>query len=238
MKNKSHNNKIRMMFNRITHRYDLLNRLMSVGQDIRWRKHAINILDNLNNGVVLDLCCGSGDFIYLFDKKYRDNVKIYGIDFSEEMLKKARKRLLTLGVNHIQLCQADALFLPLNDNSVDAVTIGFGIRNIPDRPTALQEISRVLRPGGGLIILEPAFPQNALLRVLFKFYFKIIMPAVGGIISGDYKAYKYLNDSAETFPKQDKFLGLMKEAGFTDAKIYLQTLGTAVIYYGKSSTLD
>jgi demethylmenaquinone methyltransferase/2-methoxy-6-polyprenyl-1,4-benzoquinol methylase len=226
------------MFNRITPRYDLLNRLMSAGQDIRWRKHAINILGDLNYSVVLDLCCGSGDFIFLFDKKYRDNIKIYGIDFSEEMLTKSRKRHLTLGVNHIQLCQADALSLPLNDNSIDAVTIGFGIRNIPDRPAALQEISRVLKPGGGLIILEPAFPQNALLRVLFKFYFKIIMPSMGGIISGDYKAYKYLNDSAETFPKPDKFLGLMKEAGFTNTKIYLLTLGIAVIYHGKLSTLD
>ena len=225
------------MFNRITPRYDLLNRLLSAGQDIRWRKRAVRLLGDLKGGTVLDLCCGSGDFIRLFRKKYGDGIQIYGVDFAEKMLLEANQQITIKSSDQIILCQADALSLPFSDGTVDAVTIGFGIRNIVDRLAALKEITRVLKPGGELAIIEPAFPKNFLIRWPYKFYFKFIMPLIGGIISGDYEAYKYLNDSAEAFPEPEQFVKLMREAGFHDAKALPQTFGTAMIYWGRKDKL-
>jgi demethylmenaquinone methyltransferase/2-methoxy-6-polyprenyl-1,4-benzoquinol methylase len=230
---KNHGRKIQTMFNRISPRYDFLNRLLSGGHDMRWRKQAADLLGDLRHKRALDLCCGSGDFLSIFRRRYGEEINLYGVDFASQMLGLAANRLDRDGQAPLLLCQADALALPFTSGSLDAVTIGFGIRNIQDKPSALREITRVLAPNGRLAIIEPAVPRQALARSLFGFYFKRVMPLVGGAISGDYDAYKYLNDSVVAFPEPDEFLELMKEAGLIDTRAVPRLFGVAMIYYGR-----
>lgn len=230
---KNHGRKVQTMFNRISPRYDFLNGLLSGGRDMRWRRQATNLLGDLRHKRALDLCCGSGDFLSIFLRRYGNDIELYGVDFASQMLGLAAKRL---GHDHRTpplLCQADALALPFGNDSLDAVTIGFGIRNIQDKPSALREIVRVLAPGGRLAIVEPAVPRRALVRWLFGLYFRRIMPLVGGAISGDYGAYKYLNDSVMAFPAPEEFVGLMDVAGFEDTRAIPRLFGVAMIYYGR-----
>ena len=222
------------MFDRISPRYDLLNRILSAGLDIRWRRRAVDLLGDLHGRTVLDLCCGSGDFMAIMHHKYGSDVKLIGIDFARRMLDVAVRRLAAVKSNLI-LCQGDALALPCRDGTVDAVTIGFGIRNIADKAAALSEILRILCPGGRLVIVEPAIPKNRLWRLLFSFYFGAVMPMVGGIISGDRGAYRYLHDSVATFPDPDEFVALMQAAGFARASAIPQTLSTAMIYFAEKA---
>ncbi|MFH1699121.1 MAG: bifunctional demethylmenaquinone methyltransferase/2-methoxy-6-polyprenyl-1,4-benzoquinol methylase UbiE [Candidatus Zixiibacteriota bacterium] len=229
----SHGQNIRTMFNRISPRYNLLNRLLSGFNDMRWRRKAVRLLGDLSGKTALDLCCGTGDFLKILGDSYQENINLIGIDFAGEMLRIAGQRLNLSGSGNLVLCQADALILPCADKSVHAVTIGFGIRNIIEKKDALQEIIRALVPRGRLVIIEPAIPGNKIMAELFKFYFRKIMPVIGGILSGDYKAYKYLDKSVESFPVPDEFCALMKECGFINVQAHRQTFGTAIIYYGE-----
>jgi len=225
--------KIQSMFDRISPRYDLLNRLISGGQDLRWRRRAVDLLGDLTGKTFLDLCCGSGDFISIIHKKFGDPVRSVGIDFSENMLRLAADRFYPNKRNTVLLCRADAQYIPLPDNSVAAVTIGFGIRNVEDRLKALKEIARVLQPGGKLAMIEPARPANPIIRFGFSIYFKYISPLIGGLLSGDRTAYTYLYKSFVAFPPQEEFLDLMARAGFSENRALPQNFGTAMIYIGK-----
>jgi len=233
MMEKNHGKKIQTMFNRISPRYDFLNRLLSGGNDMRWRRQATALLGDLRHKRALDLCCGSGDFLTIFRRQYGDDIDLYGIDFAAQMLDLAAKRFGRDNSAPLLLCQADALVLPFRDATVDAVTIGFGIRNIQDKPSALREIVRILVPGGRLAIIEPAIPPKKLVRWLFEFYFKRIMPLIGGAVSGDYRAYKYLNDSVMAFPEPAEFVDLMEQAGLSETQAMPRLFGTAMIYYGQ-----
>lgn len=224
---------VRRMFDRISPRYDLLNRLMSAGQDMRWRRKAIRLLGNLTGKTVLDLCCGTGDFIHLLGRQYGKTVQVCGIDFSEHMLRRAGTRLAGDHSPTMVLCQGDALQIPLRDESVEAVTIGFGIRNIVDKTRAFEEIRRVLKPRAKLIIIEPTLPGNLALRAGFTIYFRYIMPFIGGLISGDREAYKYLHDTVADFPCPDDFTLTIQQSGFVNVRCLLQALSTAAIYYGE-----
>lgn len=225
--------KIKGMFDRISPRYDLLNRLISFGLDMSWRKTAVEMIGNVENETVLDLCCGTGDFISVFHKRYQDMVKIIALDFSTGMLTAARARFPQRVYPRLLLGRADAMRLPCRDESMSAVTIGFGIRNVADRQMALREIYRVLKPAGRLVMIEPAQPPGIIMGPLFSFYFKQISPFICGLIGGDRKAYKYLNDSFVAFPKPEQFLEMMQSAGFEKTKAAPQTFGTAMIYYGE-----
>lgn len=200
---------------------------------MRWRRKAVELLGDLSGKTALDLCCGTGDFLEILRKKYRANINLIGVDFAGEMLRIAGKRLNLSDSDNLILYQGDALKLPCSDNSIHAVTIGFGIRNIIEKKEALDEIIRALAPGRRLVIIEPAIPENKIIAGLFKFYFRKIMPIIGGILSGDYKAYKYLDKSVESFPVPEEFCALMKVCGFSNVRAYPQTFGTAMIYFGE-----
>ena len=234
MTDKRHSQKIQAMFNRISPRYDLLNRLLSGGQDMRWRHKAVALLGDMSGKTALDLCCGTGDFLQIFHEKYGNDITLYGADFAMQMLEMAGKRHGYANDPCLTLCQADAMFLPFDNDSIDAVTIGFGIRNVSDRLMSLKEILRILRPSGRLVIIEPSIPKNPLIGIPFSLYFKHIMPFIGGIISGDRAAYKYLDSSVTTFPSPQGFVGLMQEAGFAKALTYPQLFGMAQIYFGET----
>jgi demethylmenaquinone methyltransferase/2-methoxy-6-polyprenyl-1,4-benzoquinol methylase len=221
------------MFDRIAHRYDLLNRTLSMGQDVVWRNRVARYLPEFSNQHVLDLATGTGDqLISIFEKS--DRVKSgVGIDMAEKMLELGRPKLSKRDLDRaIQLQTGNAAEIPFPEDTFHAVTISFGIRNVSDVPKSMREMRRVLKPGGRALILEFSLPGNKILRRLYLFYFRHILPRIGGLISGDSYAYRYLNETVESFPYGEVFCRLLREAGFTDVKMTPLTFGIAMIYQG------
>ena len=213
------------LFDRIATTYDTVNRILSFGIDSLWRRRVVH---RLPQGNVLDLACGTGELALAIARK--EGVRVTGLDLSEGMLEVARRR--TEGQS-ITLIHGDAQQLPLPDGSFDATTIAFGIRNVPDVSAALAEMHRVLRPGGRTFILEFSLPANRFIRALHCFYLRHVLPRVGGWISGDREAYRYLNTTIEAFPYGEDFLDLVREAGFSDCTVTPLTMGIATLYEGR-----
>ena len=207
--------RIREMFSNISPRYDLLNYILSFGQDRRWRRIAIRMLD-LNPGEVLvDVACGTGDVALTAARRRPDLAAIYALDFSEPMLRilPEKVRRSKTKVPFIPVV-ADAVALPLADDCADALTIAFGIRNVVDVPRALNEMRRVLRPDGRLMILEFAEPKGRIFGPLFRWYFSRVLPRLGGLVSGNRAAYDYLPRSVGEFYTPEAMTDLIRAAGF------------------------
>ena len=221
------------MFDRIAHRYDLLNRLLSAGQDVVWRKKVGKFLPKKDKLHVLDVATGTADLLIYMRDTNPAVASGVGIDMAEQMLAIGREKLAKKGLDkQFTLRSGNAEAIPFSDNQFDAATISFGIRNVSDVPKALREMQRVLKPGGRALILEFSLPNNKLLRGLYLFYFRNILPKIGGLISGDFYAYKYLNNTVETFPYGKDFCKLMEDAGFKNVQMHPLTFGIATIYYG------
>jgi len=221
------------MFDRIARRYDLLNRLLSFGQDILWRRKLAKILDRNKSAEILDLATGTADMLLSSQRHNRAMRLGVGIDMAGEMLSVARRKVVQLNLSdRIKLVRADATSLPIADDSFDAATIAFGIRNVVDVHNALKEMRRVLKTCGKALIFECALPPNPLLRRIFHIYLHSIIPFVGGIVSGNKRAYRYFNETVETFSYGEEFVRLMKEAGFNEVKMHRLTFGVAIIYEG------
>jgi demethylmenaquinone methyltransferase/2-methoxy-6-polyprenyl-1,4-benzoquinol methylase len=221
------------MFDRIAPRYDFLNRLLTLGLDVAWRKHMADFLPAHDTVELLDIATGTGDQIFHILERDQRVTRAVGVDLAEKMLDIGREKVKQRGLDQVITLQtADALKLPFPDGSFDAVTISFGIRNVVDVPAALREMRRILRPGGRALILECSKPASPILRAGYTFYMRYIMPAIGAIISGDGQAYRYLNRTVETFPYGDAFCALMRDAGFANVKANPQTLSVATIYQG------
>ena len=220
------------MFNRIAKTYDPVNRLLSFGLDTRWRKKVGSLLPPKQPMQLLDLATGTGDQVLSLCAQYPQKItSAVGMDLSEGMLEVGRKKVLQRKMEHcISLQQGDACKLPLEDSSFDAVTISFGIRNVPDVPKALKEMHRILRPEGKALILEFAIPRNPMVRFGHLFYLRHVLPTVGGLVSGDKPAYRYLNTTIESFPYGNDFAQLMKEAGFKTVRVHSLTFGIANLY--------
>ena len=221
------------MFDRIAHRYDLLNRLLSFGQDVVWRNKLAKHLKNKPDQQILDLATGTADVLLSIYKKSNLINKGIGIDLAEKMLDIGTQKIARHNLeNKLTLEIGDASEIPYPDNSFDVVSIAFGIRNLTDTEKRLREMYRVLGSGGRALILEFSLPENRFFRSLYLFYFRKILPVFGSIISGDSYAYRYLNQTVETFPFGEDFLKLMKSAGFSDVKATPLTFGIATIYQG------
>lgn len=219
------------MFDRIAATYDPVNRLLSFGLDRKWREKVNSLLPKKSDIRLLDLATGTADQILMLCKINSNIGPSIGMDLSEGMLEKGREKVRQQGRDQqIELRTGDAVKLPLEDESFDAVTMSFGIRNVPDVPAALREMLRVLRPGAKTLILEFSLPKNRLVRAGHLFYLRYVLPAVGGIISGDYQAYKYLNTSIEAFPYGDDFCALLTDAGFQKVTHHQVTFGIATVY--------
>lgn len=220
------------MFNRIAHRYDLLNHLLSANRDKRWRRKLVDLLPPGDNLHVLDLATGTGDQLLSAFESGRV-AQGTGLDPAEKMLAIGREKIAARGLSDkLRLTTGIAESLPVADNSMDAITISFGIRNVTDVQMALSEMTRALRPGGRALILEFSLPSNVLIRQLYLFYFRHVLPRLGALISGDASAYRYLNQTVETFPYGDDFLSLMRQAGFAHVEKLPLTFGIATIYRG------
>ena len=224
--------KVTSMFDRIAHRYDLLNRLLSFGQDQRWRARVASHLPDKKGLSILDIATGTGDQILALCKQ-ADIASALGIDLSENMLEIGRAKIKRRNLDKaIRLQTGDAEAIPAEDAGFDALTISFGIRNVSDVARALLEMRRVLKKGGRAIILEFSLPGNRLMRALYLFYFRRVLPRIGGAISGDSDAYRYLNRTVESFPHGEAFCDLMRAAGFKDVAARPLTFGIATIYQG------
>ncbi|MCM2272195.1 MAG: bifunctional demethylmenaquinone methyltransferase/2-methoxy-6-polyprenyl-1,4-benzoquinol methylase UbiE [candidate division Zixibacteria bacterium] len=220
------------MFDRIAHRYDLLNHLLSGNRDVAWRRKMAGMLPERSELDVLDLATGTGDQLITLAKtgKLRSGV---GIDLAEKMLALGREKIVAKQLDRLLTLQTgDAGTIPFTDNLFDAVSITFGIRNVLDVPAAFREMYRVLRPNGRALILEFSLPRNGFVRHGYLFYFRHILPRLGGLISGDSHAYRYLNQTVETFPYGEAFCTLMRESGFTNVQATELTFGIATIYSG------
>lgn len=221
---------IQGMFNAIAHRYDLLNHLLSVGIDVYWRRRALGMVRVSMPRAILDLATGTGDFALA--ARRLDPERIVGADVALAMVRRGVPKVSAGTGAPIRLLGGDAERLPFRDNSFDLVMAAFGVRNFGHIPTGLQEAHRVLRPGGELLILDFTEPSAFGFRQFYRFYFKHVLPLVGGWISGNRQAYAYLPRSVGTFPQGDAFLRLLTEAGFSDNRHKSLTLGISAVYQG------
>ncbi len=220
------------MFDSIAFRYDFLNRFLSAGIDVSWRKKAINQLKGIQPKKVLDVATGTAD-VALMTFKMLQPEKIIGIDISEGMLELGRQKIEKLGLtNSIELYTGDSENIHFEDNSFDAITVAFGVRNFEHLELGLKEMYRVLRPGGKLVVLEFSKPKQAVFKVFYNLYMNHIAPSFGKAFSKNENAYQYLNDSVQAFAEGEAFLNIMKEAGFTGTYLKPLTLGICSIYCG------
>lgn len=223
---------VRRMFDRIAPRYDLLNRVLSFSIDRRWRRQLLKSIDEQlrrQDAVVLDLCCGTGDV--LLEMRDRGRARILGVDFSHPMLSAAKNKL-RIKQAESTLVEADALKLPLGERSLDAIAIAFGFRNLANYRSGLEELRRVLKPGGTLAILEFSHPPNAVFRALYGTYSRFVLPVIGGLISGSREAYTYLPESIGKFPGADTLAAMMRDEGFRMVEYKLLTFGIAALHVG------
>jgi demethylmenaquinone methyltransferase/2-methoxy-6-polyprenyl-1,4-benzoquinol methylase len=220
------------MFNDIAFRYDFLNRFLSVGIDVQWRKKAIKQLAELNPQQVLDVATGTAD-VALMTHKMLKPTKIIGIDISEGMLDFGRKKIAVQGLqDSIELQVGDSENIAFEENSFDAVTVAFGVRNFQDLEKGLKEMLRVLKPGGKLVILEFSKPKQTAFKGVYKLYMNTIAPGFGKMFAKNKEAYQYLNGSIQAFPEGQSLLNIMHEAGFTKTYLKTLTLGICTIYCG------
>ncbi len=224
---------VEQMFDDIAFRYDFLNRFLSVGIDTGWRKKAIKELRLLNPSTVLDVATGTGDVAILTYKMLKPK-KIFGIDISSKMLQIGNEKIARLGIqDHVELLKGDSETISFTDNSFDAVTVAFGVRNFENLEKGLVEIKRVLRSGGKLVILEFTKPTMPFVKNIYNFYLKVIAPKVGTIISKNKDAYKYLNDSVQKFPERENFVTILNKLGYKNTSCKTLSLGICSIYCGE-----
>ena len=230
---------VQQMFDTIASQYDLLNHVLSIGIDRWWWWRAARTFRAIlqrPDAVVLDLCCGTGDMtmaLYKHRPKTRDAAPVLAVDFSHNMLSRGAVKFAS---HNIVPIEADALHLPLADNSVDLVTSAFGFRNLANYEEGLAELFRVLKPGGQIGILDCNQPEGVV-GALYSLYFKKVLPKLGGMLSGERGAYSYLPASVERFPRPVRMKQLITQAGFKDATWSGYTLGTAGLYRGTKPRL-
>lgn len=221
---------IQQMFAEVAPRYDFLNHLLSGSLDRLWRRRAVRALGNSLDKPVLDLCCGTGDQALALARKHRG---IVAADFCIPMLALARSKYASHNGNAPVGLAADALDLPFSDGAFAAVTVSFGLRNIPRLEEALEEIHRVLAAGGSLVVLEFALHTAAPIRSFYQFYFTRILPRIGRLVSPSSSAYQYLPNSVPTFPQRDGLTTRMRTAGFPEASWRNLSGGTVCLYVAR-----
>jgi len=235
--------RVRDMFAAIAPSYDINNRLHSLWQDQRWRRKAVKLAEVKPGDQVVDVACGTGDLTFAFEdvlaRLPADFHNVLGIDFTYAMLPIAARKAQRL---HQDTCASfingDAQSLPLPNESADVVSIAFGIRNVQDPAAAIREFHRILRPGGRVIVLEFSLPTNRLLRGLYNFYFRHVLPRTATLISGDKTgAYKYLPESVNTFIGREQMMQMLESVGFQKVEHFPMTFGVCVCYRGVKSAI-
>lgn len=221
------------MFDNIAYRYDFLNRFLSVGIDVLWRKKAIRQLKKLDPKKILDVATGTAD-VAIMTARILQPVKITGIDISDGMLNVGRKKVEKLGLkNLIELLNGDSETIKFDDNSFDAVTVAFGVRNFQHLEKGLSEIKRVLKPGGKLVVLEFSKPKAMVIKQLYHVYMTVVAPNMGRLFSKNCNAYKYLDESIKKFPEGKNFTSILDNLGYTHTYCKPLSFGICSIYCGE-----
>lgn len=236
--------RVREMFRQIAPRYDTMNHLLSLNIDRRWRRQAVDRLRIESHEPILDICCGTGDLAIAIADRAGGSVQVIGSDFCHAMLEIARdkedERVQSAaggnGRSTIPFFEADSMALPFADDRFQCVTVAFGLRNIADTDQGLREMFRVCRPGGQVMVLEFSQPSLPVLKQLYGFYFRSVLPRVGQLLArNDKSAYSYLPASVSQFPCGEKLVMRMQAVGLNDVKFHPLTLGVATIYVGNKS---
>lgn len=219
------------MFDRISGRYDRLNSLMTAGLHHRWRERAVALAEVRPGGHVLDVATGTGDLALALARAVGPDGSVIGADFADAMLEIARHKELEPGAGSVRFEQANALLLPYVTGEFDAATVGFGVRNFSDLDQGLRELSRVVRPGGKVVILEMTTPRRPPLSTFFKLWFDRVVPVIGRL-AGDSAAYTYLPNSVRRFPGPEALAARMSAAGLTDIRYVLTAGGIIALHVG------
>lgn len=228
-----HPESVRSLFNNIAPTYDVLNHLLSLGRDFYWRRTAVQELKG-RKGWILDIATGTGDVAIEMVYQGNHQRKVFGLDFSGPMIKKAKQKVFQKGLSQtITLSLGDALFLPFRDNTFSASLIAFGLRNIVQKERALSEMIRVVQTGGKVVVLEFTFPRKGLMRRIYPIYFQRVLPRVGGLISGDRGAYAYLPESVFHFASVENYERLLQKAGLEKVRSRSLTGGVASLISGE-----
>ena len=223
------------MFDQIAFRYDFLNRFLSGGIDVSWRKRAIRELKEVNPRMVLDVATGTAD-VAIMTSKYLNPEKIVGIDISEGMLNLGRQKVDKLLLSkQIELLKGDSEAINFPSETFDAITVAFGVRNFENLEKGLAEMYRVLKPGGKVVILEFSKPRKTGFKSIYNLYMNVIAPRAGQWVSKNKDAYKYLNQSVKAFPEGETFLHILQQVGFKNTTLKRLSLGICTIYCGKKT---
>jgi demethylmenaquinone methyltransferase/2-methoxy-6-polyprenyl-1,4-benzoquinol methylase len=224
---------VRGVFDSVASRYDLMNDLMSGGIHRLWKRFTIELCAVRPGQTILDIAGGTGDLAARFSRLVGQDGKVILADINAAMLEVGRDRLIDKGASdNIEVVQADAQYLPFADNSIDCITIAFGLRNVTDKAIALQSMLRVLRPGGRLLVLEFSKPTSPLLGKLYDQYSFQILPAMGRLVAQDADSYRYLAESIRKHPDQETLLGMMEDAGFVESRYHNMTGGIVAVHQG------
>lgn len=230
--NQTKKEQVASMFDSIAFRYDFMNRFLSAGIDVTWRRKALQQLKALKPKYMLDVATGTGDVAIMANKMLNPE-KITGIDISEGMLEFGRKKLLEQGLTaKIELLKGDSETINFNTDTFDAITVAFGVRNFQNLEKGLSEMYRVLKPGGKLVVLEFSRPKLPGVKTLYNLYMKVLAPGIGKMFAKNRKAYKYLNDSVQAFPERKNFIKIMEQCGFKNTYFKPLSLGICCIYCG------
>ncbi|SES80611.1 2-octaprenyl-6-methoxy-1,4-benzoquinone methylase /demethylmenaquinone methyltransferase [Oceanobacillus limi] len=232
MPEQSKEERVHHVFEKIYDKYDSMNSIISFQKHKSWRKDVMERMNVFKDASALDVCCGTGDWSIALAEAVGDNGKIVGLDFSENMLSVAKEKNKELKYEQLEFIHGNAMELPFEDNSFDYVTIGFGLRNVPDYMTVLKEMYRVVKPSGKVVCLETSQPTLFGFRQLYYFYFRFIMPLFGRLFAKSYKEYAWLHESAKNFPDKSELKQMFLEAGFSQVEVKSYTGGVAAMHMG------
>ncbi|CRK83927.1 demethylmenaquinone methyltransferase [Neobacillus massiliamazoniensis] len=224
--------RVHHVFEKISDNYDKMNSVISFQQHIKWRKDTMKRMNVKRGSKALDVCCGTADWTIALAEAVGPSGKATGLDFSQNMLNVGIEKVKSLGLNQVELLHGNAMELPFSDNSFDYVTIGFGLRNVPDYLQVLKEMHRVVKPGGMVVCLETSQPTLIGYRQLYFFYFRFIMPLFGKLFARSYQEYSWLQESARDFPGMKELAGIFEQAGLKNVFYKPYSGGAAAVHIG------
>jgi demethylmenaquinone methyltransferase / 2-methoxy-6-polyprenyl-1,4-benzoquinol methylase len=226
------------VFEKISEKYDVMNSVISFQRHKSWRKHVMKVMDVKPSQTALDVCCGTADWTIALADAVGEKGRVCGLDFSKNMLSVGQDKVKKLGLSQVELIHGNAMELPFEDNTFDYVTIGFGLRNVPDYEQVLREMTRVVKPGGQVICLETSQPTMPVFTQLFHFYFRFVMPLFGKMFAKSYKEYSWLQESASAFPGMKELAKMFEGVGLTNVQVKAFTFGVAAMHIGRKPMDD